>query len=134
MNAKLIAYNIARGKSVDIHGTQYSFVDFASSADINSDALLAALYGTIKPLEDSINEQLEKWVDNLIENKGGDMSGKNIAELSQKEKADKIRMSILALTDDELVFAECHTFGSKFEPLSEWIKRTSEEVRSELPF
>lgn len=55
-------------------------------------------------------------------------------KLTQKEQADRIRLEILALSDDDLVFAEAHTYGGRFESLADWLKRTAEEARKDVPF
>ena len=51
-----------------------------------------------------------------------------------KEKADKIRLQILALSDEDLVFAESESFGTSFQSLSELIKFMADKCKRELPF
>lgn len=63
-----------------------------------------------------------------------------VIDMNTKERADKIRLELMTLTDDELLNYSAMAWagedikGKPYESLVEHIKRTSAEFEKNMPF
>ena len=58
----------------------------------------------------------------------------NMGQLTMKERADKIRLAIIAMSDEDLTFADNESFGTDFKSLTDLILEMSKKAQKDTPF